>query len=265
MKKLLSAILFAALILSLSAAAFAAGSAYAGTVTVNGAKLDLTKTPAPSIVNALPMRAVAEADYGFAAYYPDEGKSFFSMDGVSMYVTLATGMIELNGEAIETRAQLVDGTVFVSTSLLELVDGYTVAVNDQDITLTTPNSDPMVKLARSIIDTVGMASNMKQSAAEMEQNYGINQDTFTSVVGFFPMMVNADTVVIGKVDSGKMEEAKAQLEARKQATIQNFEQYLPGPLELAKNGQVVTSGDYIMLIISPDNDTAIQMFKDGVK
>ncbi|NCB64409.1 MAG: DUF4358 domain-containing protein [Clostridia bacterium] len=266
MKKLLSAFLSMALILSLSAAAFAAGSAYAGTVTINGTKLDLSKTPASSLANALPMRAVVEADYGYAAYYPEEGRSFFSLDGVSIYVTLATGAVELNGKEVSgMKAELKNGVTFLSADVLKGVSGYTVAAKGKDITLTTPNSDPLVKLARSIIKDAGMASGMKQGADEMEQYYGIKKDTFTSVVGFFPMMINADTVVIGKVASGKLDDAKKQLEAQKQTTIKNFEQYLPGPLEMAKKGQVVTSGDYIMLIISPDNDKAIQMFKDGVK
>ena len=71
--------------------------------------------------------------------------------------------------------------------------------------------------------------------------------------------------MIGKVAPGKMDAAKEALEAQRAATQQSFEQYLPGPLEVAKNGQVVTSGDYIMLILSSDNDTAIDLFQAGVQ
>lgn len=266
MKKLLSAFLTTALILSLSAAAFATGSLYASTVTLNGAKLDLSKAPATSVQNGIPMRAVVEADYGFADYYPEEDKSFFSMDGVSIYVNLSTGAVELNGKTLTgVKAEIKNGTTFICADILKDVSGYAVSVKDKDITLTTPNSDPLVKLARSIIATVDMGASMKSSADQMAEYYGIKKDTFTSVVGFFPMMINADTVVIGKVASGKMDDAKKALEAQKQATIKSFEQYLPGPLEMAKNGQVVTSGDYIMLIISADNDKAIELFKAGVK
>lgn len=266
MKKLLSAALSLALVLSLGSAALAAPAGYDGSITVNGTKLDLAKAPASSLTDALPMRGVVEADYGFAAYYPEEGKSFFSMDGVSIYVTLATGAVELDGKTLPgVKAELKDGVTFLPASILKDVAGYTVAVKDKDITLTTPNSDPLVKLAREIIQKTEMSSGMKPTAAELEEYYGIKKDTFTQVVGFFPMMISADTVVIGKVASGQMAEAKKQLEARKQSTIQSFEQYLPGPLELAKKGQVVSSGDYVMLIISPDADTAVQLFKDSVK
>lgn len=85
------------------------------------------------------------------------------------------------------------------------------------------------------------------------------------MAAFFPMMISADTIVIGKVKSGEMDAVKEELEAVRARTQQSFEQYLPEPLERAKNGRVVTSGDYVMLIISGDNDTAIQMFRDGVK
>ena len=110
-----------------------------------------------------------------------------------------------------------------------------------------------------------MGASIKLDAAGMEESYNIPADCFTEAIGFFPMIVSADTIVIGKVADGKMDDAKAALEAQRALTQQNFEQYLPEPLERAKNGQIVTSGDYIMLIISGDNDTAIQMFKDGVK
>ena len=122
-----------------------------------------------------------------------------------------------------------------------------------------------MRLARSIIDKVEMGATMKLDAAGMAEMYNIPSDCFTEAVGFFPMMISADTIVIGKVADGKLDAAKEALEAQRALTQQNFEQYLPEPLERAKNGQIVTSGDYIMLIISGDNDTAIRMFKDGVK
>ena len=266
MKKLICLALSLALCLALAAVAAAAPAGYDGSVTVNGVKLDLSKTPASALTNALPLRAVVEADYGFADWYQEEGKSYFTMDGVQIYVTLATGAVEVNGETLAgVKAQVAGGVTFVPASVLEGVAGYTVKVSGKDIVLTTPNSDPLVKLARSIIAKVEMGASMKQSADEMAEYHGISKDTFTEVVGFFPMMISADTIVIGKVADGKLDQAKKELEARREATEKNFEQYLPGPLELAKNGQVVVSGDYIMLIISSDNETAIQMFKDGVK
>lgn len=263
MKRVLSAAAALTLTLSLGASALA----YSGTITINGAALSTAGIPdAPYGAVYLPLRAVAEADYGFADWYADENRSFFSLDENRVYVDCATGAIELNGEPVSgMTAAFVQGVTYVPVGLMNRLEGYTATVTDGDITITSPNGEPLTRLARSIIDQVGMGASIKQDAAGMAESYNIPSDCFTEAVGFFPMMISADTVVIGKVADGKMEEAKAALEAQRALTQQNFEQYLPEPLERAKNGQIVTSGDYIMLIISGDNDTAIQMFKDGVK
>ena len=262
MKRVLSAAAALTLTLSLGASALA----YSGTITLNGTKLDTAKLPDAPAGSVIPLRAVAEADYGFADWYADENRSYFSLDGNSIYVDCTTGAIEVNGEALSNmKATFVQGTTFVPASLLSKLEGYSAQVKGSDVTITTPNADELVRLARSIISKVEMGATMKLDAAGMAEMYNIPSDCFTEAVGFFPMMVNADTIIIGKVADGKMDAAKEALEAQRALTQQNFEQYLPEPLERAKNGQIVTSGDYIMLIISGDNDTAIQMFKDGVK
>ncbi|HIY73871.1 MAG TPA: DUF4358 domain-containing protein [Candidatus Intestinimonas merdavium] len=262
MKRVLSAAAALTLALSLGTSALA----YSGTITLNGASLSTATLPDAPTGAVIPLRAVVEADYGFVDWYADENRSFFSLDGNSIYVDCATGAIELNGETLSNmKATFVQGVTFVPASLLGKLEGCSAQVKGSDVTITTPNGDVLVRLARSIISEVGMAATMKLDAAGMAEMYNIPSDCFTEAVGFFPMMVSADTVVIGKVADGKMADAKAALEDQRALTQQNFEQYLPEPLERAKNGQVVTSGDYIMLIISGDNDTAIQMFQDGVK
>ena len=48
--------------------------------------------------------------------------------------------------------------------------------------------------------------------------------------------------------------------------MQAFEHYLPDVYEVAKAGQIAESEDgaWVMLIISEDNDAAIQLFRQGV-
>ena len=263
MKRIFPAAAALTLALSLGSSALA----YSGSITVNGTELNTAGLPdAPAGAVYLPLRAVAEADYGFADWYADEGKSYFSLDGNSVYVDCATGAVEVNGAAVSgMTAVFVQGTTYVPVGLMNRLEGYAATVTGSDVTITSPNGEPLTKLARTIIDTVGMGADMKQDAAGMTELYNIPTDCFTEVVGFFPMMISADTIVIGKVADGKLDAAKEALEAQRALTQQNFEQYLPEPLERAKNGQIVTSGDYVMLIISGDNDTAIQMFRDGVK
>ena len=76
MKRVLSAAAALTLALSLGASALA----YSGTITLNGTKLDTAKLPDAPAGSVIPLRAVAEADYGFADWYADENRSFFSLD-----------------------------------------------------------------------------------------------------------------------------------------------------------------------------------------
>lgn len=266
MKKLISALLTLTMMLSLGVTALAA-TGYDTTVSVNGAALSTSGVPASTASDApLPLRWVAEADYGFADWYADEGQSFFSMSGNKIYVDCKTGEITLNGKAVQgMKAHFVKGVTFVPAELINQMTGCKAAVKDKTITVTTPNNDDLVKLARDIIAKAGMAANAQYTSAQMEEYTGIRAENFTQVAGFFPMMISADTVVIGKVADGKLDQTKTDLEAYRANTQKSFEQYLPGPLERAKNGQVAVSGSYVMLIISGDNDTAIQLFQDGVK
>ena len=267
MKRLLSATAALALGLSLGASALAASGGYAGRVTLNGAALDTAGLPAaPTGAVYLPLRTVAEADYGFASWYADENRSYFSLDANDVYVDCGTGAIEVNGETISgMTAAFVQGVTYVPVGLMNRLEGYSAAVTDSDITITSPNGEPLTRLARSIIAGIDMGATMKQDAAGMEEFYGVPAGCFTEAVGFFPMMISADTVVIGRVAEGQMEAAQAALEEVRANTERGFENYLPEPLERAKNGRVATSGDYIMLIISADNDTAIELFQAGVE
>lgn len=258
MKKLTCLALAGALSLSMAVPALAAAQK---TLTVNGAKVDVSKLP---VADGIPMRAFVESDGGSAEWYPEDNCSLFFIDGSSVMVEFATGNITVDGQTFQG-GKAVEGVTYIPVKAVEAMNGVSVTETASGYTITTPSSDPLVKLAKDILEKAGMAAGMKASASEMEAYYGIRSASFESVVGYFPMMVNADTVIIGKVNSGKMADAKADLEARKAATIQNFENYLPAPLEMAKNGKVVSSGDYVMLIISGDNDKAVELFNAFVK
>ena len=96
MKRVLSAAAALTLALSLGTSALA----YSGPITLNGTKLDTSKLPDAPTGAVIPLRTVAEADYGYADWYADENRSFFSLDGNSIYVDCATGAIEVNGQTL---------------------------------------------------------------------------------------------------------------------------------------------------------------------
>lgn len=231
------------------------------TVIVNGVTLDNSHLPPEA---GIPLRAFCEADGGSAEWYPEENLSLFYTQDGTIQVSFATGEATV-GDQVFSGARAVEGVTFVPAAVVDALDNVTVTEDLGTYTITTSSSDPLVKLAKEIQSATQMGQGMKTPAAQMEEYYGIRTENFESVVGYFPMMVNADSLIIGKVVPGKLEDAKADLEARKAAVIQSFENYLPDPLDMAKNGRIVSNGDYVMLVISPDNDTAVQIFNDTVK
>lgn len=242
-------------------------SHYTATIVLDGETVDTSKVPdAPS--GYLPMRLLCEVSGGSASWYPEDNQSLFFFDETSIVVDFAKETVEVGFEVVEGAKPYLDpaGFTFLPTSVLNALE--TVSVNDNpemDVArydITTSASDPTVKLVKSIMEAVESAARMKHSPAEMEEYLGIRQENFTDIVGYFPMMINADTVIVGKSAEGKLDAAKEDLEAQKQSTIQSFEHYLQGPYEMAKEGQVVVApdGEHVMLIISGDNAKAIELF-----
>lgn len=267
MKKLAALVLAGALSLSLAAPALAADtpvliSAKRPVITVNGVTLNTSKLPQ---ADGIPLRAFVEADGGSAEWYAKENQSLFYTEDGTISVDFAAGTATVDRDMVFEGVKAVEGVTFAPAAVVDALPGVTVTEKNGDYTITTSSADPVVKLAKDIQKQAGMGKGMKATAGNMKEFYGIVPDNYDSCVGYFPMMINADTVFVGKVKSGKMAAAKKELEARKQATIQNFENYLPGPLEMSKNGKVVSNGRYVMLIISGDNDKAVELFNSFVK
>ena len=234
----------------------------APTLSVNGVSVDISGLPGGE---GIPMRAFVEADEGQAVWKEADKTSIFSLEGTRMSVDLVTGTVTVDRDQVFEGGQLLRGVTYAPVEAVEAMEGVSVTRTETGYAITTASADPLTRLAKEIREATGMGTGMKNGRDELESYYGIRKENFESVVGYMPMMISADTVIVGKVAPGKMEEAKADLEARKQATIQSFEQYLPGPLKMAQNGRIVASGDYVMLLISPDNETGIQLFQDTVR
>lgn len=62
-----------------------------------------------------------------------------------------------------------------------------------------------------------------------------------------------------------MEIVEEALKAHLDNLIKTFETYLPEAYEMAKQGQIVHRGDYVMLVVSPDNDKAIALFEAAIQ
>lgn len=236
-------------------------------LVLDGETVDTTGIPGAPL-GYVPMRLLSEACGGSASWYPEDNQALFFFDENSIIVDFTEMSVQIGaGPALEGVTPYVDpaGYTFLPVSMLDKFETVSVTDDGECYTITTSASDPDKKVVMSIMEAVELGARMKSTPAEMEEYMGIHQENFTKVIGYFPMMINADTIVIGQVAEGKMDAAKEDLEARKQTTIQSFEHYLEGPYEMAKNGQIVVAPDgaHIMLIISGDNAKAIEMFNEA--
>lgn len=241
-------------------------------LVLDGEEVDTTGIPTAPL-GYVPMRLLSEASGGSASWYPDDNQALFFFDENSIIVDFTEMSVKTDAsyDPLEGVKPYLDpaGYTFLPISVLDTLESVSVNDNpEMDVyryDITTSASDPDMKVVRSIMEAVELGARMKSSPAEMEEYMGIHQENFTSIIGYFPMMINADTIVIGEVAEGKMDAAKEDLEARKQTTIQSFEHYLEGPYEMAQNGQIVVAPDgaHIMLIISGDNAKAIEMFNEA--
>ena len=271
MKKVLATGLAAAMTLSLGTAALAADepsliatadTGYAASITVNGEALDLTGIPAG---DGIPMRAFVEADGGSATWYPEENSGSFYLEGSSLSVDFATGTITVEQDMIFEGAVVVDGVTFVPAEAVEAMSGVTVAESENGWEITTPSSDPMVKLAREIMEVSGIGMGMKGDPVNFEEYYGIDPTNFTQVVGYFPMMTSPDTLIIGQMVEGKEDAIREDLEAYRQNQENTFSWYLTQNLPKVENAQVVVEGEYILFLIAEDAQAGVEALQAGVE
>jgi len=245
---------------------------YQNELFLNGEALDTSAIPAVE-AGLIPMRLLSEADGGFADWSEEENNGFFYVADHRILVNFADMSVELDGAAMEgVTATLLEGVTFLPAEALNTLEGLTVNTNSQAeverLEVTTPNGQPLALMVNGIIEELDMACSMKNSPEELQEYLGIDAANFDQIMAVSPMMIRADTIFVGHYAQGADKEAaKAQFQARLEGIIQSFEHYLAGPYEMAKQGQVVESedGEWLMLIVSPDNAKAIEMFEAGVK
>lgn len=240
-------------------------TSYTTTIAVNGTELDTSKLPA---AQGLPLRLIAEADYGSASWYADENMGTFSLNGNLISVHFGEGTVTLNGTALEgVTAEVKDGVTFLPTSVLSELEGYTIDTNPalsvERIDITTPNNTPIAKLAYEVLEASGAALGSKGNK-DFFTNSGISTESFTEVIGFFPMIVSPDTVIVGKLADGKGEKATADLEAYRANQEATFSWYLSQNLPKVQNAKTVIQDGYFLFVIAQNADQAVETFEAGV-
>ena len=272
MKKLGTAALALALTGALALPAFAAEETpvlisakvdYTTAITLNGETLDTVGIPAASD-SMLPLRLLAEADHGSAYWDESSNESWFTFGENRITVRFADNTITVNDVPVNTTAEVHNGVTYVPASVFSGMDGFTVTSDADAVTITTPNNDPMVKLAYSIMENSEMFGSRAYEDT-LADAYKIPVDQFEQIVAFFPMITSPDTVIVGKLAEGADEKAVTDaLEAYRQSQEDTFSWYLSQHLPKVQDARTVVEHGYVLFFIGENADQAEQMFRDFV-
>ena len=242
---------------------------YATSITLNGEALDASALPAASD-SMLPMRLLAETDHG-SAYWDQEGnQGWFTFGQDRITVNFADNTILVNDELVKEKAEVTAGVTYVPAGVLALLDGFTVTWADPTaesfgaVDITTPNNDPMVKLAYSIMESSEMFGSRTYEDT-LTEAYKIPVDQFEQIVAFFPMITSPDTVIVGKLAENADQKAVTDaLEAYRQSQEDTFSWYLSQHLPKVQDARTVVENGYVFFFIGEKADEAEQMVRDFV-
>ena len=133
----------------------------------------------------------------------------------------------------------------------------------------TPAPTPETSVVQSVwneISALDMPMMTTVNDALLSSIYGINASDLVEYVCKMPAMnTTATEFFIGEVKDGKMDTVKAALEARQAALDEEWSKYLPEQYELVQNYQLVTSGNYVIFVISDQVDEAVSAFNTYAK
>ena len=106
---------------------------------------------------------------------------------------------------------------------------------------------------------------MELDAEMLNAMYGLDASALEGFVCKMPMMmVHATEYFVAQVKDGNMDAVKAGVEKRLADLDNQWKQYLPDQYELVKNAKVVSSGNYIALIIGHEAAAAADAFTGAI-
>lgn len=220
----------------------------------------------------IPLRAVVQADEGSAYWDETAYCSTFYYGKDQILADFNDMSVSVNDEKVEgVEALLLEGVTYVPFTVLERLEGVTVTDNSADgvesYDIVTPNGTPLMKLAKAIRETAGMGMGMKIGPTEMEEFYGeslgLKAEYMSEGIGFFPMMISADTLVLGKMTPDSEDALRACFEKYQEQQKETFTNYLPQNLPAIENAKFVTDGDWFMFLIAENADDALILFETG--
>lgn len=141
---------------------------------------------------------------------------------------------------------------------LETIDGYIVAVSVKD------NAD-LLKVIKNCKNPI-FANVMEMPIESIEDVLGLKEDQVEEFLMATPMMiVRSDTYIIVKPSEGNKKVVKEKIDEYMDALEKQWETYLPEQYELVKNRLEKELGDYLIYVVSIDNDLVYKTIKDCKK
>lgn len=141
---------------------------------------------------------------------------------------------------------------------LKEVEGYIVAVASTD-------NDGLLKLIKNAKNPV-FANVMPVPVESIEDVLGIKPEQVDEFLMATPMMiVRSDTYIIVKPSEGNKKEVKEKIDEYMTNLEEQWKLYLPEQYELVQNRLEKELGDYLVYIISNDNNLAYKTIKDCKK
>lgn len=141
---------------------------------------------------------------------------------------------------------------------LENIDGYIVAVSVED-------NDDLLKIIKDSKSPI-FANMMEIPSESIEDVLGLKEEQVEEFLMATPMMiVRSDTYIIIKPSKGNKKIVEEKVEEYMTNLEKQWETYLPEQYELVKNRLEKKLGDYLIYVVSNDNDLVYKTIKDCKK
>ena len=239
---------------------------YAAKLVLNGSELDSSAIPAAVSPDMVPLRLVAESDHGSASWFEEENQGFFYLGDARIIVNFADNTILVNDAPVEGLAVVVSGLTFTPAGVLNVVVVFAVAADGDSLTITTPNNDPIIKLAYSIMDASGIYAGMKSDISVFAENFSLAEGTFEKGFMFTGFNTTPDRLLVAKLaDGADVDAVKEAIETDRQAQEDTFSWYLAHNLPKVEAAQVVVNGDYVLYVIGETAEKGVELFNDFVE
>lgn len=162
-------------------------------------------------------------------------------------------------------------TLYLLIAVLTL-GSFTACSNGAAPTEDVKSTMTMGELAEKILSSVEFSMTMPVDIADVDSMQFISDGTGLSTEWMADaslhvnMIISADTLFLAEAKTPEdVAKIQAAFEKQKEVVTQSFQQYLPEPLVVAEAGQVVTKGNYVMLVMSNNNQAAIDIFNETIQ